>query len=46
VSAILESRFSTGSLAPHELAKAQGEFAKITVENARRLLKFWQVRAL
>ena len=46
VSAILESRFSTGSLAPHELAKAKGEFAKITVENARRLLKFWQVRAL
>jgi uncharacterized protein (DUF2336 family) len=46
VSAILESRFSAGALAPHELAKAQGEFAKITVDNARRLLKFWQVRAL
>jgi hypothetical protein len=45
VSAVLESRFSTGALAPHELAKAKGEFAKITVENARRLLKFWQVRA-
>jgi uncharacterized protein (DUF2336 family) len=45
VRAILESRFSTGSLAPHELAKARGEFAKITTENARRLLKFWQVRA-
>jgi uncharacterized protein (DUF2336 family) len=45
VSAVLESRFSTGALAPHELAKAKGEFAKITVENARRLLRFWQVRA-
>jgi uncharacterized protein (DUF2336 family) len=45
VSAVLESRFSTGSLAPHELAKAQGQFAKITTENARRLLRFWQVRA-
>ena len=45
VSAVLESRFSTGSLAPHELAKAQGLFAKITTENARRLLRFWQVRA-
>jgi uncharacterized protein (DUF2336 family) len=45
VSAVLESRFSTGSLAPHELAKAQGQYAKITTENARRLLRFWQVRA-
>ena len=45
VRAVLESRFSTGSLAPHELAEAQSQFAKITVENARRLLRFWQVRA-
>jgi uncharacterized protein (DUF2336 family) len=45
VSAVLESRFSTGALAPHELAAAQGQFARITVENARRLLRFWQVRA-
>ncbi len=43
VSAVLESRFSTGSMGPHELAKAQGQFAKITTENARRLLRFWQV---
>jgi uncharacterized protein (DUF2336 family) len=45
VVAILESRYSTGSLGPHELAKAKGQFAKMTPENARRLLRFWQVRA-
>lgn len=45
VSAVLESRFSTGSMAPHELASAQGQYAKITTENARRLLRFWQVRS-
>jgi uncharacterized protein (DUF2336 family) len=45
VSAILESRFSVGSMGPHELAKAQTEFAKLATENARRLLRFWQVRA-
>jgi uncharacterized protein (DUF2336 family) len=45
VLAVLESRFSTGSMGPHELAKAQGQFAKITIENARGLLRFWQVRS-
>jgi uncharacterized protein (DUF2336 family) len=45
VSAILESRFSTGSMAPHELAKAKGQYAKTSTENARRLLRFWQVRS-
>jgi uncharacterized protein (DUF2336 family) len=45
VSAVLESRFSTGSMGPHELAKARSQFAKITTENARRLLRFWQVRS-
>jgi hypothetical protein len=45
VSAILDSRFSTGSLGPHELAKAQGQFARMTAEGARRLLRFWQVRS-
>jgi uncharacterized protein (DUF2336 family) len=44
-SAVLESRFATGSLAPHELAKAKAQFAGITPENARRLLRFWQVRS-
>ncbi len=45
VIAILESRYSTGSLGPHELATAKSQFAKITPENARRLLKFWEVRS-
>jgi uncharacterized protein DUF2336 len=44
-SAVLESRFTTGSMGSQELAKAKAQFAKITPENARRLLRFWQVRA-
>ena len=43
--AILDSRFASGSMAPHELAKAKAQFAKLTADNARRLLKFWQVRS-
>jgi len=42
---VLDSRFATGSMAPHELAKAKAQFVKITPENARRLLRFWQVRS-
>jgi uncharacterized protein (DUF2336 family) len=45
VHAVLDSRFATGRMGPHELAKAQGQFAKLTTENARRLLRFWQVRS-
>jgi uncharacterized protein (DUF2336 family) len=45
VHAVLESRFATGSMAAHELAKARGEFGKLTIENARRVLRFWQVRS-
>jgi uncharacterized protein (DUF2336 family) len=45
VHAVLDSRFATGRMGPHELAKAQGQFAKLTMENARRLLRFWQVRS-
>ena len=45
VHAVLDGRFATGRLGPHELAKAQGQFAKLTTENARRLLRFWQVRS-
>ncbi|MDR3571466.1 MAG: DUF2336 domain-containing protein, partial [Candidatus Pacebacteria bacterium] len=45
VSAILESRFATGSMGPQELEKIRGQFARITNDNARRLLRFWQVRA-
>jgi uncharacterized protein (DUF2336 family) len=45
VSAVLNSRFTSGSLGPHELANAKAQFAKLTVEDARRLLRFWQVRS-
>jgi uncharacterized protein (DUF2336 family) len=45
VSAVLESRFATGSMGPQELAKAKSLFAEITTENARRMLRFWQVRS-
>jgi uncharacterized protein (DUF2336 family) len=44
-SAILECRYSTGSMGPNELAKAKAKFAKMTLDNAQRLLKFWQVRS-
>jgi uncharacterized protein (DUF2336 family) len=45
VSAVLDSRFASGSMGRHELAKAKEQYGKLTVESARRLLKFWQVRA-
>ena len=45
VHAVLDSRFAMGSLAPHELARAHGQFAKLTTENAIRLLRFWRVRS-
>jgi uncharacterized protein (DUF2336 family) len=43
--AVLECRYSTGSMGPAELAKAKNHFARMTTENARRLLRFWQIRA-
>ena len=46
VHAVLESRFATGLMAPHELAKAKRQFAELTAENASRLLRFWHVRSL
>jgi uncharacterized protein (DUF2336 family) len=45
VHAVLDSRFATGRMAPHELAKAKAQYAKLKTENARRLLRFWQVRS-
>jgi uncharacterized protein (DUF2336 family) len=45
VSAVLESRFVSGSMGPQELAKAKSQFAETTVEDARRMLRFWQVRS-
>jgi uncharacterized protein (DUF2336 family) len=43
--AVLESRFATGAMKPADLARAQRHYAKMTAENARRTLRFWQVRA-
>jgi Uncharacterized protein conserved in bacteria len=45
VHAVLDSRFATGRMGPHELARAKGQFARLTTENAHRLLRFWQVRS-
>jgi uncharacterized protein (DUF2336 family) len=45
VHAVLESRFATGSMGPREIARAKVQFSTLTVENARRLLRFWKVRA-
>ena len=44
VSAVLDSRFASGSMGRHELAKARAHYEKLTLESARRLLRFWQVR--
>ena len=45
VQAVLDSRFASGRMAPHELAKAESQFAELTTEQAQRLLRFWQVRS-
>ena len=44
VTAVLNSRFASGSMGPHELAKARDAYAKLTLDNAQRMLRFWQVR--
>ncbi|QOZ06395.1 DUF2336 domain-containing protein [Bradyrhizobium sp. CCBAU 51765] len=43
--AVLESRFTTGAMKPADLARARDHFAGMTTEDARRTLRFWQVRA-
>ncbi|MCC8945539.1 DUF2336 domain-containing protein [Bradyrhizobium sp. Arg62] len=45
VAAVMECRYTTGSMGPVELAHAKSQFTKLTRENADRLLRFWQVRA-
>ncbi|CAN7606036.1 DUF2336 domain-containing protein [Bradyrhizobium sp. LjRoot220] len=45
VSAVLDSRFASGSMGPHELATAKSQYAKLTLDNAQRMLRFWQVKA-
>ncbi|MCK1280030.1 DUF2336 domain-containing protein [Bradyrhizobium sp. 61] len=44
--AVLESRFATGAMKPADIARAKSNYARMTSENARRTLRFWQVRAL
>ena len=44
-SAILECRYSTGSMGPHELAAAKAQYANLAADNAHRLLRFWQVKS-
>ena len=44
-SAVLESRYATGSMKQDDLSRAKGHFARMTPENAKRTLRFWQVRA-
>jgi uncharacterized protein (DUF2336 family) len=44
VSAVLDSRLTSGTTGPHELAMAKAHYAKLTLDNAQRMLRFWQVR--
>ena len=44
VAAVLDSRFASGAMGRHELTRSRDQYAKLTLENARRLLRFWQVR--
>src|SRR5215213_3116776 len=46
VAAVLDSRFASGSVGRHELAKAKEQYSKLSLDSARRLLKFWQARAV
>jgi uncharacterized protein (DUF2336 family) len=45
VSAVLDSRFAAGSMGPLELATAKAQYARLTLDNAQRMLRFWQVKA-
>jgi uncharacterized protein (DUF2336 family) len=44
--AVLQSRFASGAMKPADITRAQNHYARMTPENARRTLRFWQVRAL
>jgi len=43
--AVLECRYSTGSVGAAELTRAKSHFNDTTIEHARRMLSFWQVRS-
>ncbi len=42
---VLECRYATGSVGAAELTKAKNHFNGTTIEHARRMLSFWQVRS-
>jgi uncharacterized protein (DUF2336 family) len=44
VAAVLDCRFTAGTLGAHELSMAKAQFAKLTLDNAERTLRFWQVK--
>jgi uncharacterized protein (DUF2336 family) len=44
VHAVLESRFVSGAIGSHELVESKDQFSRLTADNARRLLRLWQVR--
>jgi uncharacterized protein (DUF2336 family) len=44
-SAVLESRYAIGAMKPSDLDRAKNIFARMMPENARRTLRFWQVRS-
>jgi len=46
VAAVLDCRFTTGHMGPHELAQAKAQYSRMTLENAQRMLRFWQVKAV
>ncbi|MGH6712977.1 MAG: DUF2336 domain-containing protein [Bradyrhizobium sp.] len=45
VAAVLDCRFTSGNMGPHELATAKSQYCKLTLDNAQRMLRFWQVKA-
>ena len=44
VAAVLESRFTSGQMGAHELAQAKAQYVRMPLDNAQRMLRFWQVR--
>jgi uncharacterized protein (DUF2336 family) len=45
VAAVLDCRFTSGTLGAHEVSMAKAQYARLTLDNAERMLRFWQVRA-
>jgi uncharacterized protein (DUF2336 family) len=46
VAAVLDSRLTSGHLGPHEMAQAKAQYVRLTPDNAQRMLRFWQVKAV